>query len=528
MLQFNNITQLGVTHQSRFFQAGFAYSTQKSLQINGLVLDLTNGDGVTGIWTGIKDIVKNANDFLPIIINGKNLGTGQITSISFSPGNDVRQKSYSATIEIQEAGDLAQMVGSYYSGIRLEDFQYLNNFSESYNFTKKTNGGYGYTHDASIQFSSGLGDLNSIQSAQLLAKSLFENDSNLGFAFYSGFTNKRGKRYITEAYNLIDNSCSFSESFDFDANSGAYSAIHNHAFQIDQNGIITVSENTSIRGIENPNFQSALAALNTEKALAYPRCSGVFAQYAPSGSYPLLPSPVSDGTRFDLFANNLEYTLTFNNNRSNSGLYFWTYSQQVNRQNGIAKVTENGEIRGRGANPQESFQNARTGYLFVNNEVNARIQQFYNENVGTNQIFLEAQSESYAPERATISYQKDYSDEPFIVGESGIKRILIRENQNIPIRAFNKYNILNYKEIAQDSKTASVGSKILSLTLIGEKPVPLSAYLSNANQQINQRIPIGLNHYVSDASYSFNPNENVVEVSVQWDYNKIQSATIQV
>jgi hypothetical protein len=132
-LVFPNVSLLGLSQESRFFDAGFHYSTTKNINIQGLVIDLTNSFGISGIWTGqegITKVIQSAQDYQNLILNGVSFGSGKINSISFSPGLDVRTKTYNASLIIQDSGNLFNLTGFFYSGINLSQFQYLEDFSE--------------------------------------------------------------------------------------------------------------------------------------------------------------------------------------------------------------------------------------------------------------------------------------------------------------------------------------------------------------------------------------------------------------
>lgn len=517
-LNFPNISTLSIQQQSRFFQAGFNYSNTKSLRINGLLTDPTNSFGVTGIWTGISTTNKAAIDYQPLIINDVNFGSGRITSITYDQGNDVRLKNYTATIEILDSGNLFNLTGAIYNGVDFSNAQYLENFSENWNFAKKTNGGYTSNHTASITFTTGVGNLNAIEAAKSLAKTLFTG-SNLGFAFYSGYSNRRGKRFFNESYNLIDKSCSFAESFDFNADDGLYSAIRNHSVNLDTLGIISVSERAIINGIENINYQNALAALNTELTGTYFRCSGVSTYYFPTGAT-LINAPLSQSRSFDLFTNNLSYEINYSTNPANSGTYFWDYTQQVSRADGIGIITENGSLIGRGANPTTSFSAAQNGFLNVKSSINSRITSSFSSSFGSSTNFLQGKSESYSPLRGEVSYNYQYSNDPALIANSGIRRKEVTIENNNAVHAYNRLNIFNFKEIAQDDRQSTVAASTVNVQMEGDKTIALPAFLTLAASTINSNIPTGTERYVGDASYVYNKNENSVNGSLTWIYNR--------
>lgn len=530
-LNFPNASLLGLTQESRFFDAGFNYSQTKRLTINGLVSSFSSTFGITGVWTGAEGMintVKNNPNFQPLVVNGVSFGSGRIQSYAFAPGLDVKLKTYTAELVVFETGNLFNLTGSYYSGIDSSSFQYLQRFDEDFNFNRKENGGYGYTHNASVQFNSGVGNLNAIQSAQVLAKTLFTG-ANLGFAFYSGFTNKQGKRFYRESYNLIDNGCSFDETFDFDSNSGSYSVTRTNRYDINDAGIITINENAQIAGIVSPTFQSALAAVNTEMVGAYDRCNALFTLYAPANAFTLITSPVVQSRTFDLFQNSFAYTLSFSNDITNSGLYFWNYSQQITYADEVARLSENGSILGRGRNYTESYNNAVSGFVILNASAPGRASNFYAQNVGSSaNVFLDTQERRYSPFKGEIDYTYNYSNEVLVAATGGVKRIDIVTQDSSPNYLYSAYNIVNYKEIIQDGQNATVGRYSLNLNMIGVKSIGLDTYLENAKTAINARIPTGQDAYITEASYSYNPNDNQVGVIVGWNYYLPASKTISV
>ena len=86
-------------------------------------------------------------------------------------------------------------------------------------------------------------------------------------------------------------------------------------------------------------------------------------------------------------------------------------------------------------------------------------------------------------------------------------------------------NIFNFKEIAQDDKQSTVGVSTVNVNMEGDKTVALPAFLTLAASTINSNIPTGNGRYVGDASYSYNRDENTVNASLSWVYNKAVGAS---
>lgn len=516
-LNFPNIATLSIQQRPVLLNAGFNYSTAKTLEIRGLLIDLTNSFGVTGIWTGINTTNLAAVDYQPLLINGVNFGSGRIASISYDQGNDVRLKSYSAIIDVLDSGNLFNLTGTNYNGVDFSNSQFLEEFSENWSFQKTQNGGYSSNHSATIRFTTGVGNLNAIDAAKNLARTLFTG-SNLGFVFYSGYANKQGKRFFSESYNAINKNCTFDETFNFDSDNGAYSATRNHAVSLSELGVILVSEKGQIRGIENINYQKALSALNGELTGAYYRSSGVASNYFATGAI-ILNSPLSQSRSFDLFNNNLSYEISFNNNPNNSGTYFWDYAQQVSRANGVGTIVENGTVLGRGANPVVGFSAAQNGFSTVKGSIYSRMSGAFITSFASGGNFLQSKSESYTPLASQITYAYQFSNDPSLIANSGIrKKEITVQNENV-VHANNKLNIFNYKEISQDDKQATVGISTVNVNMQGDKTVALSNFLTLATSSINSRIPVGNDIYIGGASYSYNKDEGTLESNLAWVYN---------
>jgi len=532
-LVFPNVSLLSLNQESRFLDAGFNYSNSQTITINGLLIDLAQSQGISGVWTGIQGLINTvANDtnFQPLILNGYNFGSGRIQNIAFSPGIDVKTKSYTASLLVSNTGSLTNFTGFYYSGIDISNFQYLQSFNEDYAFTRKENGGYSYNHSAAIRFNSGsAATLNAIGAAKSLATTLFTG-SNLGFAFYSGYTNKAGKRFYRESYNLIDNSCNFDETFDFDSYSGTYSVIRTNKYELSEAGIITVVENASIKGIIDPTFDAGSAAINVEEAGAYARCNTLYGLYAPPNAYPLIASPLVHNLTIDPFNNQFAYTLGFTNQINESGSYFWNYTQSIDYVDGIAKAKEVGEVIGDGANRSVSYNNAYTAFTgVVLPGIYGRAGVFYSNEINPvpNAYFIETQDRSFSPMQGVIRYAYNFTNESVVNGTNGIKRIDARVGGNNPVYLYGRFGIINSREVIQDEQTSTLGDQTYEVALRGERTVPLATYLTNATTQLNNiiasGIPTNIAYFIEDAAYSFRPNENLVSVSAKAVYN--QTAT---
>lgn len=514
-LYFDKVSLLSLTQEYRALEAGFQYLNLKNFSIQGNVTDLTNVDGVQGIINGIIQTTDNFYSYQPIILNGQNFGCGKVVSINFSASNDVQLDSFTANIQVYNSGDLFNLAGPYYPNVDTSNWNNLQNFDESYNFIRKDNGGYSYTHNANIQFSSGCANIEAINQAKDLARSLFTG-STLGLAFYPGYTSKVGKRFNTESYNLIENNCNFQETFDFDSDSGSYSFTQNNTFELTQNGIVNVTENGNVRGITSPNFQRAREGFNIEIGKAKARCTNVFDTYT-SGFADLINTPISENVSYDLFNNEINYTIIFSNDPKNQNTFYWSYTDEQSKDSdGYFIASENGTLIGRGADRGTAYGNAATGYnQVVLPGMGGRINSFPSS---PNNFYEVNVSKTYSPFKGIVSYSHNFSNKPATLNQFNMRRIEVVQSTNESIYQWNKFSIFNEGEILQDAQTSVPSAQRIELNLYGKSTSVLSNYLDAAKQIINNNfLPEADNAFITEASYTYNPNERIVNLSVGWE-----------
>lgn len=536
-LDFPNVELLGLNQEARFFDHGSNYSNLQRISLKGNVIDLVALQGITGIWSGVNvgaagwtegviNTMYNNQNFQDLFINGYDFGTGRIIKMNFSPELDVRTKTYTADLLLYNSGNLFTFSGTFYSGIRIQNFQYLEKFSENYNFIRKKNLGYNYSHSANITFNSGIGLLQSIPETKLVAQTLFTG-SNLGLQFYSGYTNVAGKRFYTESYDLINNACSFNETFDFDDydGGGTYSATRINTYELALNGAITITENAIIRGIIYPTYMYALQAIAAEMTGAYFRCNNLFGIYAPSGSTPFINSPVSQGRTFDLFNNVLTYDIVFSNKPDNFGPYYWDYTDNVQRNDLIITVAEEGTIRGKNENRITAFANAFNAWSgTIKPQLYSKVGAFYSGVTPSGldpslSYFLDIARESYSPYKSQVSYSYQYTNEQFLSSSlsNGVKKIYVVEKDEYPLYHYNRLNIFNLDEVIQPDYQSTLAVKTVSLKAVGEKITRMTDYFPSLIAGLNLYVPtIGGTYVLQNVNYSFDPDNNMLEATASW------------
>jgi hypothetical protein len=258
---------------------------------------------------------------------------------------------------------------------------------------------------------------------------------------------------------------------------------------------------------------------------SYYRCSGAAESYLPSGTI-LVTSPVVQGRTVDIFNNNIGYTVSFDNSPLNLRTYFWDYTQQTSLENGVGTVTEQGSVQGRGQNTTISFQNAQAGFTTVKAGIATRATTLFTSTFSSPINYLESKQEAFAPVRSNMGYSYQYSNDPSLIANVGIRRKNVTVSEDAPVYSYNHIDIFNLRQIIQDDKQSTIGAQTVTVDMEGDKTASLSTFRSAAVTEINSNKPVGLEVWVGDCSYSYNPNQNAMNARLTWLFNKTAQKTV--
>lgn len=355
---FTDATLLSYSINNNFLGEGlFSLNSKKNISIRGILDNRFSNLKADGVKESIQDITNiktGAFDvYEAVFINGYNLGTGKIISVSFPTNNPIRIGEYQYDIEITNLSDLSyagtdDVYGSYL--LNLKDN--LLTLDENFNFDYQTDGKYKYSHNVNVQYQ----DDNStdiILKSKNLAFNLFNENISLGLinpfsGSYKDFINK--KNYYTEVYNTIDKACSFTKEITIDPNNNSnYSLDTNHNLSYDTNGKIRVQENGTILGLNNSLAFTAENYFNDVLSNSYSRCQNLLSfysnKYALQNYDNLYNKPFEIGRIVDPFSNKLQYSVSYVNDISFEGNVINNYTIAINQNDrGTRNYVENGQI----------------------------------------------------------------------------------------------------------------------------------------------------------------------------------------
>lgn len=526
-MNLENARVLGLSRVNEFFDSDFRFGTKTSYNIQGYLLDLNNQIGVSGVLEASEFFRTGLKDYQNIKINGENFGKGRVTNFSVDESDFVQYTTYNLAIEGFESGNLYNLSGEYYSGLQelsseLTPSYLLESFSEDFDF-QRSDDQFSYNHNVTIKFASGDNVIISpIDRAKSLATYIMTGN-NPAFGFLdsqtSGIYTGNYKEFFTENYDKINNEVSISKNFQSLNPSGEYSIALKHSLNRAENGVTSVTENAQIKSHVQPYKTFLLSAVNGEISNSFERSSGVYENYRVDNSYELKNQPISINKQFNFFAGDADYSIEYTNDPAINLNYTWVFAHQIDKNGAFWNVTEDGEIKGLGNSSQQKFANAIDAFGSIKGGIAGRTKDFYEESIGTNDIFLIEKRESKNAFNGEINYTEVYTDEPTRDNDD-LQYLEISIEDNFPVDYINTYQILGFGEIVQSINTTTLGQRNVNIQAIGKRGDSLNNILDVIKDRVNQNIPSGNDIFVANAGYNFNENERSLGLNVLWSYNR--------
>jgi len=505
-MNFNNATLLTYNRNSEFFSDTMRYRVNKELTIQGLLLELSNDNGVQEILNDLETFKSGfVSNWQDVILNGVNFGRGIVNSISFTEGNDVRTKQYTVSISIPEDGD-TNTTGPY-AGLNFSNFKYIESFSESSSFTKDV-GRDNYTQNINLTIKPPT-TTDAVNAAKAIAQNFFDNNNlsnTIGnYTSYSGT-----KKYYTENYDPVNGEFSFSRNFElYKGSNGTFSLSRRHTLNFDNEGVLSVTESAEYIGHTNTAFDTANNAAKNDINGAFVRCLALVPTYRLGGDLNLKSQPISKSWDTNPFQGTVSYSITFSNAlRINTGTFgaFHDFTIEVSEsQGGILTVTQNGTIIGFGE--LLSNKNKYNNALNYFNGLSFNFSQY-----GSNLKFTTS-SETHSEIDGNIKYSKSYTNNTSVLTGQQIRKIVTKISRQYTRNLFSSFNIPNFKEIVQIQSNTLPNEYVYNVVVNGKGGTDINTFLSAARNQIsNPPSP----SYLSDVNYTFDPAQRELNLNVTY------------
>ena len=371
--------------------------------------------------------------------------------------------------------------------INTKRFDLIKSFSETFDLDfDQNNKIVGGTHSIDIEYTADNSNLSVIALAQSLASELLNNTipSNLIEGNYRLRQEGSYKILHSESYDVINGKCGFTQRFSYSNENiqNNYSLLRNLNIALEANGIATVQENCNIKAeSDNPSlYDNALIGLNQAMSGVYLRCSGLFSTYTQKFNLSglLNRTMTQRNIRINKFDGTIDYDVSFNNDKKYTQPYIFDYTQTLDRgENYIYTVTEQGSILGVGdkrniGNSNTKYITAEAGWNVVKTGIGSRSSNFWQLNAkdkASSQLNLVNSNITRSPFQAQITYNYQYSDDPFLRNDLGdIKKLSIEytddsEAGGRPLSIYKEFIIPNQQyTLVQDRGLKKQGTFSIS------------------------------------------------------------------
>jgi len=519
-LEFHHVKLLKYSHTPVLLDAGLRFRIEKRLSIIGRLADINNTSGVNSLNTKEQQVLTAATDYDDIVLNGVSFGVGRIDNIQFDGGVMVRDENYTYDITCYEEGDLFNATNGVYQGLSWTNAKNIETLSESLSYQEDKDGTQNYSHSVEIKFTNYSSATAGINSAKTLASIFFNAKSGLG-AFLGDFTGiSSAKKLHSESYNLIDCSCSFTETCSIPKERyGNYSKSFNYSVSKETNGFVTVTEQCSIKGLTTPPYAGAQEGLNSLLPGAFARCSDIYDVYDFSDA-PLFESPVSRAISINKFTGEISIESVYSNDPKYHLLATWEYTLECSRdEQNYYTITESGRVNGHGRPLVEKMGNAVSFFnATVAPDILARVTDLYSAASGRSlSLFLTSQSDSRDEYGGSINYSRSYTDSN-LYSSGDIRKTEVSIVHSKPTHLVQNYNIFNHKEIVQSQKQSTMGEIQYDIKLRGKRGTSITTYLSAAQSIVNGALPAYDDRYVESVQYNLSPRENAFDFSLTLRY----------
>ena len=519
---FDLVEILQYDHAPLRFGNDFRYAIEKQLSINGVLANYTNGAGISGIINKQELLLRSANDYDDIILNGVSFGSGKITSIKFEDNNLIRDNRYSFEITCLESGNLFNAVSGYYSGINWDsNTKLIDAFDESLSYSKDADGVQNYSHNIQVRYNRQFPALTGINLGKIFAQNLFNSSGGL-FPFLGQYNNlNQYKRLYAETYNLIDRGCGFSAAAKILPNAtGGYSYSLNYNLTLGEDGYCNIDETCDIQGVFAPRAAWSETGYNTLITGAFNRVNQVYSGYAFS-ALSLFSQPLEKSVATNKYEGKKTFSHRYSNNPRYQSGAIWEYQDEVQKDSaGYVTVTEQGSIKGYGRPSKDKYNSAYNFYnlvaapgidgrlsgLYVGFELYPKTLQTIKESFVRNEIAGE------------ISYSREKTDNNLYIDVSGIKKSEVDVSISYPVHLFQNFSVFNQRELEQSQYTCTQGNVSISVKLRGKRTSVVQNYLDFCRPIITQYATFGTDTYLEGLSYDTAPLSNSFNMNANYKF----------
>jgi hypothetical protein len=302
-----------------------------------------------------------------------------------------------------------------------------------------------------------------------------------------------------------------------------------------------VTESNVIKGecLSSTLFDSAESAFSSEISGAFARCNSALATYKAQFGIVnfLINKELERSVKRNKFNGEIEYTVTFTNDKRRKNLYTYEYTLDLSRsEDFIWNAVESGSIKGDGViGSDDKFNKALAGWNIEKSGITSRVTSFYalNANIKPSPSVLKniGKNITHQPFEGVVSYSWSYTDDITLDMSSSIRRKNIDIVDSMATLIHNDFLIpggASRYTVAQAASQSKQGEREVKGKLeITSNAVPFigNVYFSNCVSLAGSNKGTGNDLYLEAFSFSSDEIEQNIEFSAKYKYSKAASAT---
>mgnify|MGYP003648419964 CR=1 FL=1 len=363
------VQSLSVASSPRYFDSAIGrFGDTLTYEVSCYAVDIANVSNVSTSLVTALNALRTQEDYLDLVIKGKTLKNAKLIDFSFEEGTFHKYglvhlvfEKYAAACDNEIPDDgLYECFNNVLAGSDVDYQTYFEDFSEGFDFSDGRDSTT-YTYTLNIKLREQAGDKSvgvdlpevdvprmggaPVAFAKEFATKIFCCADRPSFAaltfgdIVGDLYNTNYKKTYTESYDLISNTCSFSENFttsnivEADEDDHPYSLVVTQQSTRAENGLVTITEKGNIEGLggaaepcsySHNKFADAEVGLGRElSGLAYPRIFNFFQNHISGDGDPDLARDCTGGLKFfsthinrNKFEGTIGYSLSVNNDTS--------------------------------------------------------------------------------------------------------------------------------------------------------------------------------------------------------------------
>lgn len=348
----------------------------------------------------------------------------------------------------------------------------IESFSENFNFTRSADN-YSYTRTVSLKYKSDDAS-NFLRNANIFVKKQFLNvRPSFGYQVDGisevGRFDNQFKPLVSEQYDLVNNSVTFTERFSSGLIKDTYSEQKSYSLSAGEDGFQKKNYSITIRGLKEPleiNIHNAVKTVIAE----------VISANTSFGN------PISIEKNVSKDSNNATLSINFDSNPAKNRTDSLTYSVSRDKRENYYDYAAKMEFNSDGASEDEKFTNTKTFWIANKNIGITKVGKLF---PSAGALYEKSRSTSFDKFEGKITETVTYTDDPaYGTFEDGVLKSFIDLNINGKVDRIHRFLHLDNKiELYSQNDLRTIAKATIKSTVVCRKSKGLTYGLTTLNSR---------------------------------------------